>query len=104
MWAFRHRRGFMSDEESSPVSEGDADPALSHAVELLALQGRERDAILLVERALREHASDDVILLFTLLLLNTGRRSDRRLGRAYLQRMQWRRAATIGLKRRVRTD
>jgi hypothetical protein len=66
-------------------------PSLDQAAELLASQGRTRDAIALVEQALFVHPRDpDALLLLTLLLLGTGSDRDRHFGMGYLRRVQWR--------------
>ena len=84
---------------NSHLIHPDSDPSLDRAAELLAANGRQRDAILLVERAIREESSDGNVLLLAALLFGTRSSSDRRLAANHLQRLQIR-AAEIA--RRVR--
>ena len=65
------------------------DPALTEAAELLASQGKRREAIALVEQALRERRDTDTTLLLITLLLCSNSRADQNLGFAYLRRLQW---------------
>ncbi len=65
------------------------DPALVEAAELLASQGRRRDAIALVERALRERRDADTMVLLASLLLGAGSVREQNLAFAHLRRLQW---------------
>ncbi|MBX3221666.1 MAG: hypothetical protein KF795_14190 [Labilithrix sp.] len=64
------------------------DEALARAAKLLAAQGRRREAIVLVERAIRDRTTADHVLLLALLLLDRDAPGDRRVANAYLQRLQ----------------
>ncbi|MBX3186258.1 MAG: hypothetical protein KF819_04550 [Labilithrix sp.] len=64
--------------------------ALARAALLLTAHGRGRDAITLVERALRARSDPETVMLLALLLLGTGDRRDWRRAHVHLRRLQWR--------------
>jgi hypothetical protein len=65
------------------------DVALTEAAELLAAQGRRREAIALVEHALRERRDANTTLLLASLLLGASSIAEQNLGFAHLRRLQW---------------
>ncbi|MBS2014783.1 MAG: hypothetical protein JST00_17980 [Deltaproteobacteria bacterium] len=66
-----------------------SDRELAEAAEFLALHGRLKDAIALVESAFRARRDADTAMLLTLLLLASSEKVDLELGHAYLRRVQW---------------